>query len=58
MKTGDLVKSKGLAHPVVDLGEVGVLLDYDGLRGGWWVQFADGEVVVATSGLEVINESR
>ena len=60
MKTGDLVKSKGFG-PMGKVGEVGILLDYDALRGGWWVLFAESraglrEVVFAKEGLEVISE--
>jgi len=57
MKTGDLVKSKGFG-PEGSVGEIGLLMDYDSLRGGWWVLFRDIEIVCAKSGLEVINEDR
>ena len=57
MKTGDLVKSKGFG-PEGSVGEIGVLMDYDSLRGGWWVLFRNTEIVCAKDGLEVINESR
>ena len=54
MKTGDLVKSKGFG-PMGSVGEFGILLDYDSLRGGWWVQFGDREAVVAAEGLKIVR---
>ena len=57
MKTGDLVKSKGFG-PGGSVGEFGILLDYDAIRGGWWVQFTEHEAIFAQNGLEVVNESK
>jgi len=40
------------------VGEFGILLDYDAIRGGWWVQFTEHEAIFAQNGLEVVNESK
>ena len=57
MKTGDLIKTRCFG-PSGTVGDLGLLLDYDALRGGWWVQFAECEMVIAKDGLEVISENR
>jgi len=59
VETGDLVKSKCFG-PKGSVGEVGILIEYDGWSRCWWVQFEERIVVVAHNGLEVIsiNESR